>query len=410
MTGPVHSEPLFLSAREAASELSISAATLYAYVSRGLIRSEAEANSRRKRYRADDVRALKQRRDGPGPTRTGDAGLPVLDTAIGTITEDGPVYRGVHALALSREAGFEQVATLLWAAGGVDPFTSDNVPVVSAAMAAVIAATRDEAPISRAIAVLALAGAADPRAYNRSREGRVLLAARVARLATAAILGTGPDVAPIHRQVAAAWAPAEPGAPDLFRRALVLLADHELNASTYSLRCATSTGLTLYDAAVAGLVALKGPRHGGAGALAAGMVSDLAEGDLAARIRERVSLGDRIPGFGHSVYERSDPRADDLLQALGRAGADPQLVLDAPHLITEATGLHPNIDYALAVMMHMLGRPPGFETALFAIARLAGWLAHAIEQLETATLIRPRARYVGNPPGRLLPLSREGRA
>jgi citrate synthase len=200
--------------------------------------------------------------------------------------------------------------------------------------------------------------------------------------------------------VAAAWVPGDSQAEALFRRGLVLLADHELNASTWTVRCAASTGINLYDALVAGLVALKGPKHGGAGPLAAHMVADFAAGDVAAKIRERIAIGDRIPGFGHAIYLNGDPRADSLLAELAKAGADRRLAVEAPALITEATGLHPNIDYALAVMMRLFSLPIGHETAFFAIARSAGWVAHAIEQLASEVLIRPRARYVGPTPGR----------
>ena len=394
-------DPLYLTAREAAGELSVSPATLYAYVSRGLIRSEPVGDSRARRYRADDVRALKNRRAPPGGPRTAEAELPVLDSAVCTITDEGPLYRGVHALALAQTASLEQSATLLWDASGNDPFAPDNLPAMSPAMQAVLAATKQEAPIPRAVAVLALASDADPRAFNRSKEGRAQIGARIMRLVTAAILNTAPSAAPLHKQVAQAWAPGNKAAEDLFRRALVLLADHELNASTYTLRCAASTGLNLYDAVIAGLVALKGPKHGGAGPLAAHMVAALAEGDIAENIRARVALGERIPGFGHWIYKRvGDPRAEDILAALVRAGADERLAVEAPALIAEATGLSPNVDFALAVMMRMLGLSIGHEMALFAIARTAGWIAHGIEQLGSETLIRPRARYVGPAPAR----------
>jgi citrate synthase len=195
--------------------------------------------------------------------------------------------------------------------------------------------------------------------------------------------------------VAAAWAPGRPEAEDLLRRALVLLADHELNASTWTARSAASTGLSLYDAMIAGLAALKGPRHGGAGPLAARMVAELADADIAAAVADKVALGEPIPGFGHTVYRDGDPRADVLLRALSEAGADSRLSVELPRHVTEATGLYPNIDYALAVLMRMLDLPVGHETALFAIARASGWVAHAIEQLQSGVLIRPRARYVG---------------
>ena len=392
--------PLYLTAREAATELSVSPATLYAYVSRGYIRSEPGDGPRARRYRADDVRALKNRRTPVGSSRENDAELPVLDSAISTITSTGPLYRGVPAVSLAADATLEQAATLLWDVNGHDPFTADNLPVLSSAMRAVLQTTRTESPMARTVAVLALASDADPRAFNRSAEGRARIGARAMRLVTAAMLCKEPKAEPIHRQLAEAWAPGQSAAGDLFRRALVLLADHELNASTYTVRCAVSTDLNLYDSVIAGLTALKGPRHGGAGPLAAHMVASLAEGDIAGKIRMRVALGERIPGFGHTIYKDGDPRAEDLLAALMRAGGDRRLAVDAPALISEATGLHPNIDFALAVMMHSLGLPIGHEMPLFAVARVAGWIAHAVEQLHSGRLIRPRARYIGPAPGR----------
>ena len=131
---------LYLSAREASAELAISPATLYAYVSRGLIRSEPSSNSRSHRYRAEDVRGLKERR-APSPEPRGlrnfDADLPVMDSAIATITEDGPIYRGVNCVDLAEKDTLEHAATLLWDVTGVDPFAPDNCPLVSDEMRAV---------------------------------------------------------------------------------------------------------------------------------------------------------------------------------------------------------------------------------------------------------------------------------
>ena len=130
------------------------------------------------------------------------------------------------------------------------------------------------------------------------------------------------------------------------------------------------------------------------------MVAALAAGDVAAGLRERIALGEAIPGFGHIIYREGDPRAEALLAALVHAGADRRFVAEAPALVAEATGLRANIDFALAVLARTLGLPQGSEIALFAIARMAGWIAHAVEQLETGTLVRPRARYVGPAPRR----------
>src|SRR5712692_2527401 len=397
------SAALYLSAREASAELAISPATLYAYVSRGLIRSEPSSDSRSHRYRAEDVRVLKQRRT-PSPEPRGlksfDADLPVMDSAIATITEDGPIYRGVNCIDLAEKDTLEHAATLLWDVTGVDPFSEDNCPVVSGEMRAVADAARQAAPIDRTIAVLALAASADPRAFTRAADRRAMVGGRIMRLVVATMLNGASSPQPLHLQIAKAWAPGHKHAADLIRRALVLLADHELNASAFTVRCAASTGLNLYDAVIAGLVALKGPRHGGAGVLAAQLVKTLVDRDVAPVIRERVALGERFAGFGHGVYKRGDPRAMSLLDALTRAGAPRKFTREVPERIAEATGEFVNIDYALAVLVHSLGLPPGNELVLFAMARSVGWIAHACEQLRHGGLIRPRARYIGPAPGR----------
>src|SRR5919109_755607 len=155
-----NSAELYLSAREAAAELAISPATLYAYVSRGLIRSEPSPDSRSHRYRAEDIRGLKERRAPsvePRGFRSFDPELPVMDSAIATITEQGAIYRGVT---------------------GVDPFAADNCPHVSDEMRAIAEAARRAAPIDRAIAVLALATSADPGAFTRAPDGRAMVGGR----------------------------------------------------------------------------------------------------------------------------------------------------------------------------------------------------------------------------------------
>src|SRR5439155_19659136 len=220
------SAALYLSAREASAELAVSPATLYAYVSRGLIRSEPSQDSRSRRYRAEDVRTLKERRT-PAPEPRGmrsfDADLPVMDSAVATITEDGPIYRGVNCVDLAERNTLEHTATLLWDVTGVDPFASDNRPHVSDEMRAIAEAARRAAPIDRAIAVLALAASADPGAFTRAPDGRAMVGARILRLVVATMLDAAPPAEPRHLQIAKAWAQDHKHAPDRIRRALVLL-------------------------------------------------------------------------------------------------------------------------------------------------------------------------------------------
>src|SRR4030088_486868 len=253
-----------------------------------------------------------------------------MDSAISTITEDGPIYRGVNCIELAEADTLEHAATLLWDVTGADPFSSDNCPHVSAEVGGVAEAARDAPPIDRTIAVLALAASADPRAFTRAPDGRAMVGGRILRLVVATMLNRTTSPRPLHLQIAKAWAPDNKHAADLIRRALVLLADHELNASAFTVRCAASTGLNLYDAMIAGLVALKGPKHGGAGVLASRLVKTLVDNDVAPVIRERVALGERFAGFGHGVYKRGDPRAISMLEALARRRAARQIDRGTP--------------------------------------------------------------------------------
>lgn len=395
---------LYLSAREAAAELGVSAATLYAYVSRGLVRSEPVPGERAKRYRADDVRALRERRAPPsegGKSMRGTNGLalgaPLLASGISLISDGALYYRGVDAVELARHATLETAAGLLWQTADYDPFAKSNLPRIAPAVRAVIDATRGCHPIDRAMAALALAGQADDGAFNKTDHGLAMTAARIVRL-LAALIGEG-DVSadPVHEQLAAAWSLDARGS-ELVRRALVLLADHELNASTFTLRCAASTGANLYEGMVAALAALKGPLHGGATTRAARQLEKLLEGDALAQVRAQAETGERFAGFGHVIYRDWDPRAKALLHAIETRLGERFLTRELPAYVYNVAGVHPNVDYALAVLVRALGLPVLTCIGLFAVGRSVGWAAHAREQMRERMLIRPRAIYTGPAP------------
>lgn len=389
----------FLSAQDAAAELGVTVATLYAYVSRGMVRSEPAADGRGRRYRAEDINALRSRRappDAEGPEtglRVWDA--PVLDSAITQMSAQGPFYRGALAVDLARAGtAFEHVCEILWDAVALRPFQGppqhfppDLVPAVDALAA--------WPPPDRAAAVMALAAHADLSAHRRSAAGSAGTAARIVRWMTALMAGAPPGQEASHLMLARALAPAKREAAGLIRQALVLLADHELNPSTFAVRVAASTGTSLYDAVAAGLAALKGSHHGGATTRAARFVAALAGKDGVREIRARAALNEPAPGFGHALYRESDPRAAHLLQAMADAGLKSPLLDAAPRAVYDMIGERPNIDYALAVMARLLEFPDGGEINVLVLARTAGWLAHAREQASAGRLIRPRARYVG---------------
>jgi citrate synthase len=187
--------------------------------------------------------------------------------------------------------------------------------------------------------------------------------------------------------------------------ALVLHADHELNASTFAARVAAATLSDIHSAVVAGIGTLKGPLHGGANAEAMKMLLDLGADATPERIegsiREKLARKEKIPGFGHRVYRTMDPRAVHLRQMsrdLGRRTGQPQWFAISERietLVKAEKELNPNVDFYSASTYHALGIPTTLFTPVFAVSRCAGWTAHVLEQLANNRLIRPRAEYTG---------------
>ena len=199
--------------------------------------------------------------------------------------------------------------------------------------------------------------------------------------------------------LAQAW---QPGTAALLNTALILCADHELNASSFTARVVASTEATPYAVVLAGLAALGGFKHGGITEQATAFLREVAEPSrVRPVIAERLRRGERLPGFGHRLYPDSDPRAVALLSRLAEAyPSSPALAL-VHTIIREATAVTrgaPSIDFALAALEHTLQLPYGTGLTLFAIGRTARWIGHALEQYQGQRLIRPRARYIGVPP------------
>lgn len=383
----------WITASEAAAELNVSRATLYAYVSRGLVESRGQPGSRKRLYAATDIRRLRSHGDagtGGTPDRALDFGAPLLDSAITLIDGGRLYYRGRDALALAETASLETVAGLLWQLDDSDPFADVAIdPEPPAAPG-----------IAGAIARLAVAGRADVAAYARTAPALARTGARIVRhLVSVWADGAAPD-GPAHRVLATAW--GVPAAAEAIRTALVLCADHELNASAFAVRVAASTRATPYAAVIAGLATLEGPRHGGMTPQTLALIHEaLRLGDGRAAVTERLRRGETLPGFGHPLYPEGDPRATATLKAVRKA-TGPQPLLDVVDAVAaagrEATGLGPNLDFGLATLAATWGLDADRAIGIFAMGRSVGWLAHAAEQLASGTLIRPRARYTGPEP------------
>ena len=182
----------------------------------------------------------------------------------------------------------------------------------------------------------------------------------------------------------------------------MLCADHELNVSAFAARVVASTGAHLHATVCAGLAALSGPRHGGATARAYALVESARDStDIDRFIARRWQRGEDLPGFGHALYPDGDPRAATLLAMLRAAPVDAGTMrtLEAVIAAAEAaSGRRPNVDFTLAAICLAHGLPAAPALSMFAAGRLAGWLAHALEQQAQGQLIRPRASYTGLQP------------
>jgi citrate synthase len=380
----------WLSARDAQERLGVRAQTLYAYVSRGQVQAEPDpSDPRRSRYSASDIAGLAKRkaRGRKAAAVAADAiawGEPVLTSSITTVQDGRLYYRGLDAVLLAQTETFEGVARRLRGGGGAPaPRALRKPPPSGPSMRA------------RLFTVLASRAASDPPALDQAPDALDDAAATLLDVVTDAIceeVGAGP----IHRRVARAWA-LGPTAEDLIRRSLVLLADHELNASTFAARVAASTGASLAAATLAGAATLTGPLHGGVAAQLDVLAEEAERQGPGEAVAARLAHWRPTPGFGHPLYPQGDPRARALLD-LFQAPPALRALSDA---VEEATGARNNVDFALVALARTLDLPADAPFVLFALARCAGWLAHAKEQVETGALIRPRARYVGPEPAQV---------
>ena len=396
----------FIPASEACELLGVSPATLYAYVSRGLLQSRPGVDHRSRAYRRTDVEALVQRkRAGRGAARGAaqslDRGLPVMETRISLIRPDGPHYRGKSAVAMVRAgATLEDVARVLWDCGQEDPFATVIATRWPAAVRALAASTQLP-PIERTMAAIPLLALDVRHSFSASPAVRRDVAATLLRQNAALLVGTTPGSTPVHLILARAWKPGDERFAALVRAALVLCADHELNVSAFAARVVASTGAHLHATVCSGLAALSGPRHGGATARAHALIADAFDAPSPeGYISQRWQRGEDLPGFGHVLYPDGDPRASELLSMLRDQGRDAGMplltrVIDSAF---DASGQPPNIDFMLAALCHAYRLPASHALVMFAAGRLAGWLAHALEQQEAGRLIRPRASYIGAAP------------
>jgi citrate synthase len=394
--------PAWLTAADAATRLGVTRATLYAYVSRGYVRSQSgAATSRERRYAREDVERLRQqteeRRDPQkAAARALHWGVPVIESSITMIDGASLYYRGHNVATLAREQSIEQVASLIWT-GQADAGLRRLSGQVDLGHVALDPALPF---IPRAQALLAVASTRDAMAFHADATSTAFCGWRILHVLTSAATGQSTAERTIDDALARAWR-VNRGHVDLLRSALILCADHELNVSAFTARAVASAGSHPYAVVIAGLAALEGTRHGGATARVESMLASIRARHISQDIAARLRRGESLDGFGHPLYPSGDPRAQlliDLLRERFPKSADLRVARQVAAAATAAVRHPPNLDFGLAVLGRVLSLPPGAPLTLFAIGRTIGWIGHAIEQYATGQLIRPRAKYVGVSP------------
>jgi len=379
----------WMTSDEALAALGVQPQTLYANVSRGRVRAKPDPrDARRSLYNGEDIKRMAARHAGRRASASIAAaaigwGDPVLPSSISTIADGRLWYRGHDAIALSSRQGLEEVAGLLWQCEPIQ-FQRRETPTLDL--------DRNESALEAALIVLSRQAAHSPPCLGRTRAVLLTEAAELVNGIAIAMLGSAKRPKdPLHRRLATAW--RAPEAEDILRRALVLLADHELNASTFASRIAASTGASLSACLLAGLATLAGPLHGGAAAEVRRRAAMAKQIGADRAVRDWLAEGRSLPGFGHPLYPEGDPRAQALLAHFKSRS----VLSDLGRAAEALTGEQPNIDFAISAITDAFDLPPSAPLILFAIARSVGWIAHCLEQQTTGTLIRPRARYVGPP-------------
>ena len=388
----------WLTSAEAAARLGVKRATLYSYVSRGLLSRVVDLDGRSSRFDPEEVERMRSRANRRDE---GDVGV-LVSTAITQVADGELRVRGRNLIGLSSEARFEEAADWVWGveadgqwsngdkAGDVARRVQDLLP--------------DTAPmIDRLRVAVSVASATDPLRNDLSASsvravGRRLICLMVNSLPLVAAAREG-DVAE------RLWCRLVPGQSNarqrtVLNRALILLLDHGLASSTLGVRVAVSARADPYSAVTAGLGILGGSLHGAASAPVHQIFEDAAtSGDPARALGEAQRLTGRTPGFGHSIYRRNDPRCSALMESVAGAWASHEhlpVVIKVQSLASERTDAPATVDFALGAMTFLAGMRPEAGEAVFAIARTAGWIAHALEEYDQDPLrFRFQARYVG---------------
>jgi len=429
----------WLNAAEAAQRLGVKQATLYAYVSRGMLARRRGEDGRSSLFEADEVARLAEQAQKGQPRRAVGTGDFVIESGLTEVADGRIRYRGMEVTKLALWRPFEEVAGWLWTGrlgqDGTRDGARDGTTVPWQATAeAVAVGTRAQAalpegtlPLERLRVIVPAMAATDPLRLHLDAPavvaaGRHIIAGMVdclpdpdvpsAGTLSARTLSAGKGASVPSARLAEGgiagrfWYKICPRRPDpgllaALRAAMALLADHELAASTFAARMAASVRADPYAVVATGLGAL-----GGACLAAETMLAAAREpGDAVRVVGDLMRRGERIPGLGdwapHYLAQGADPRAKALLDLVKKAAPRSGRYAVADSVLAETSRRalpEPNVDFALAALVSVAGMIPGAGEAIFAVARTAGWIAHAMEEYARNAPPRPRTVYTGPVP------------
>ncbi|MFD4957051.1 citrate/2-methylcitrate synthase [Microbacterium sp. NPDC058389] len=390
-----------LTAAQAAARLGVKPESLYAYVSRGLLSRERDASGSSFDPLEVEAFALRRRRVAPRAVEPTGGGMPlmVLDTALAHLEDDELFYRERSAARLARESTFDEVVRWLW---DVPVLRGPDEADLALARRTVAALGAAATPLDRLLVAVTAFASTDPLRDDPSVEALARIGARLLVGLPAALTEAVPAESPIAETLwtALAGRPRAGGAR-LIDAALVLVVDHDLAVSTLAARVAASARGSAYAIVTAALGAFDAPLHGHASRDAVRMLRAVQGGEspAAAIARAVRDSGRGIPGFGQPLYAGGDMRAVVLRELLHAAPGGDEVV-DLVDAVAAEVARHadtrPNLDLALAAfaLWGDMGEDAG--AVVFAIGRLAGWIAHARDEYDQKPMrLRPRGRYVG---------------
>nr|WP_274638094.1 citrate synthase [Microbacterium bovistercoris] len=388
-----------LTAAQAAARLGVKPATLYAYVSRGLLdRRRTPQGSRFEALAIEEFAARRTRRRPPDTVQAAGSPLMVLDTDVAVVLDDELFLRGRDVTRLATGSTLADVARWLW--DMTDPWPRVDASDAADIRRAVSALPASASPLDRIRTAVTVLAATDPVRADTSTDQLRRAAARVLVHLPCALDAADP---PTLWHALSARAPSAEDRRAL-EAALILVVDHDLAVSTMAARMAASARGSAYAIVGAALGAFESPLHGTASRAARALLEDVRSGaDPADAIAAAVArTGRGVPGFGQRLYTGTDARAAALLPLVYAlpGGADLRAaVAGLSEVLVRRVGLHPNVDLALAALTIAAEMPPDAGATIFAVGRTVGWIAHGLDEYAEPPLrLRPRGRYVGPMP------------